>query len=200
MPRKIKIKKKKRVRNCDRDKSLDSDDNNFDIHISKSHLPPIDLVVRCYLNHYLKKLKRHMLPESRWKYLVMTVEVLHFLIGSGAFTLGLLLPPTYIPFNILLVSVVIIGWQLLGYCFITKLISKLTGETDGFTGDLTTTAQGQSNRFLIPFSETILKLYGALVIMLSLFFYLKPEWSPYNMIKSLIVFIFTSLIHFIKRC
>jgi len=197
-------RKKSKIKNTERMEEP-FDNNEFvpttipvqdSLYISGSNLPPFDLVLRCYLNHYLKKLKRHMLPESRWKYLVMTVEVLHFLIGSGAFTLGLFLPPTYIPYNILLVSIVIIGWEALGYCFVTKLLSKLTGESDGITGDLNNDDPGNS-RFLIPFSETILKLYGALVVVLSLFFYLKPSWSPFSIVCSILGFVANIVLSFL---
>lgn len=157
----------------------------MELQLSEDHLPPFDLVLRCYINYYLKKLNRHLLPKSRWKYLIMITELLHLLIGTGAFTLGLLLPPDYLPYNILLVSVVIIGWQMLGYCLITKIVSKITGETDT-NGDLSDSGK---SRFLIPFSETFLKLYGTFVVTLSIFFHLKPNWAPYTIIKSILTWI-----------
>ena len=160
----------------------DSIDN---LILNENQLPPFDLVIRCYLNYYLKKLNRHMLPKSRWKYLVMVVELFHLLIGTGAFTLGLLLPPSWLPYNILLVAVVIIGWELLGYCFVTKLVSKFTGQSE-MNGDL---SNQKNNRFLIPFSATFLKLYGFLVIGLSIFFHLKPQWAPFTFAKTIVLFL-----------
>jgi hypothetical protein len=144
--------------------------------ISETNLPPFDMVVRLYINHYLRKLTKHMLPASRWKYLIMITEVIHLLVGSLAFTAGLLLPPTFLPYNILLVSLVIFGWQILGYCFVTKIVNQITGEHH-------LDSQGG---FLVPFSETFLKIYGSFIICLSIFFTLKPEWAPFSILKPLI--------------
>lgn len=155
--------------------------------LSDSKLPPFDLVLRCYLNHYLKKLNHHMLPRSRWKYLVMVVEFLHFLIGTGAFTLGLLFPPNWLPYNIVLVTIVLIGWEVLGYCFITKFCAYITNDSkcknEAIDGSIT---DKKEVRFFIPFSRTILKLYGMLIIVLSIFFYLKPHLAPFNIVVSVL--------------
>jgi hypothetical protein len=125
----------------------------------------------------------------------MITEFLHLIIGTGSFTLGLLLPPDYLPFNILLVSVVIIGWQMLGYCLITKIISRLTGENENVNGDLN---DSKDSRFLIPFSETFLKLYGTLIIGLSIFFSMKPQWAPYTILKYVVTIILQWILQKLK--
>lgn len=173
--------------------------------LSENQLPPFDLVLRCYINHYLKKLNQHMLPRSRWRYLIMIIEFFHMLIGTGAFTLALLLPPNLLPYNILLVSIVLIGWEMLGYCFVTKICSYIIGNncnnvecndcnrcnncsnsSNKITGELT---DENNNVFLIPFSNTFLKLYGMLVVGLSLFFHLKPAWAPFNLFVSFLGYV-----------
>ena len=152
--------------------------------ISSDDLPPLDVVIRYYLNHYLAKLKLHMLPNSRWKYLVFITECIHIIIGSFAFMMGLLLPPYYLPFNILFIVIVMLGWELLGYCFVTKIVSSMIGE------------QPHVNNFLVPFSSTFIKIYGSAIIGLSLVFSLKPEISPYNLMKPIVIYLLNTLLSF----
>jgi len=151
--------------------------------ISASKLPPFDLVVRCYLNHYLKKMRLHMLPSSRWRYLVFVIEALHLIIATGAFTIGILLPPALLPYNILFVALVMIGWKMLGYCWVTKIVSLITGKKQLTLGESAPEADDQYTQFVIPLSEKFLILYGLLVIALSAFFYMKPEYAPFNLLK-----------------
>lgn len=154
--------------------------------ISSSNLPPIDVVIRYYLNHYLAKLKLHMLPKSRWKYLVFLTELIHIIIGSFAFLIGLFLPPFCLPYNILFIAIVMLGWELLGYCFVTKIVSKMTGE------------EHHVDNFLVPFSATFIKIYGSAIIALSLFFSLKPDIAPYNILKPVVIYVLNTLLGFIK--
>lgn len=161
--------------------------------ISDSKLPPFDLVVRCYLNHYLKKMKLHMLPSSRWRYLVFVIEVLHMVIATGAFTLGLLLPPSLLPYNILFISFVMIGWKLLGYCWVTQIVSMITGKKEVKLDECAPTNDDRYSQFIIPLSEKFLVLYGLLVIALSVFFYMKPQHAPFNILKSIIMKLYSLL-------
>ena len=142
--------------------------------VSEDSLPPFDLLVRCYINHYLKKINCHLLPQTRWKYLVMVIEFFHLLIGYGIFTFGLLLPPDYLPYNVFLVTLVLLGWEMLGYCLVTKIVSQITGE-NYLNGDL---SNKHNSRFVVPFSQQFLKLYGMFIVGLSIFFHMKPKWSP----------------------
>jgi hypothetical protein len=154
--------------------------------ISDSNLPPFDLVLRAYINHYLKKISLHMLPRSRWRYLVFVIELLHLILATCAFTFGIFLPPKWLPYNIILVSVVIVGWKLLGYCLITKIVSQITGERKP--------KEDQNDaQFIVPFSETFLVLYGMLIIALSIFFYLIPSHAPFNIIKSILVALYARI-------
>lgn len=154
--------------------------------ISSNNLPPFDVVVRYYVNHYLAKLKLHMLPNSRWKYLVFVTECIHIIIGSFAFLSGLLLPPHYLPYNILFIVLVMLGWELLGYCFVTKIVSTMIGE------------EKHVDNFLVPFSSTFIKIYGSAIIGLSIFFSLKPEIAPYNLLKPIVIYLLSALLGFFK--
>jgi hypothetical protein len=161
--------------------------------ISDVKLPPFDLVVRCYLNHYLKKMKLHMLPSSRWRYLVFVIEFLHLLIGAGAFTLGIFLPPALLPYNILFISFVLIGWKLLGYCWVTKIVGMITGKKEVKLDDCASTTDDRYSQFLIPVSENFLMLYGLFIVALSVFFYMKPQHAPFNIIKSIVMKLYSLL-------
>jgi hypothetical protein len=164
--------------------------------LNKKKLPPFDQIVKLYVSSYLEKLNGHMLPKNnKWKWLIFVIESLHLIIGTSIFTLGLFLPPVLLPYNILLITIVIVGWQLLGYCLITKFVSKITGN-DSISGDLNDAKE--ESRFLIPFSETFLKLYGMLIIGLSLFFHLKPSFAPYNLIVSVFNFLKNLVLKLIK--
>lgn len=159
--------------------------------INENNLPPFDLVLRTYINHYLTKLGNHLLPNTRWKWAIFVIEILHLIIGSSLFTLGLLLPPDYMAYNILMITVVVVGWEVLGYCLITKIIAGWTGENrEKIDGEL---SNDKEARFLIPFTGTFLKLYGMLIIGLSLFFHLKPHLAPYTIITKLVGFIYNKL-------
>jgi hypothetical protein len=176
MPKKEKRKKKRKFKMTDT--IPDS------MTISSRNLPPLDVVIRYYLNHYLAKLKLHMLPNSRWKYLVFLTEFIHIIIGSFAFLMGLLLPPFWLPYNILFIVIVMLGWEVLGYCFVTKIVSTMTGE------------EQHVDNFLVPFSSAFIKIYGSAIIGLSLFFSLKPEIAPYNLLKPPLIYILNSLLGF----
>lgn len=154
--------------------------------ISSDNLPPLDVVIRYYLNHYLQKLELHMLPNSRWKYLVFMVEFIHIVVGSLAFILGLLLPPFLLPFNILFMVLVMVGWEMLGYCFVTKIVSTMIGEKRK-VGD-----------FLVPFSSSFIKIYSIAIIGLSIFFIMIPELSPYNLLKPIILYFLNILVSFFQ--
>ena len=169
-------------------KNIENVKTDNQIVISSNNLPPFDFVVRFYMNHYLTKLNRHILPESRWKYLVMFTEIVHFLVGFSSFTIGIFFPPEYLPYNILFISFVILGWQLLGYCFVTRIVSKLIDEDH----------LDSRCEFLVPLSETALKLYGGFILCLSLFFTLKPQWAPFTLLKPIITYILNVLLCFFQ--
>lgn len=167
------------------DRNLSSHINDDRLILTVDKLPPFDLVLRMYISKYFSKLNRHMFPNTKWKWLVFVIEVLHFIVSGLIFTAGLFLPPQYLPWNILIITLIIVLWQVFGYCFVTKCVSYLTNEDDdnGINGHLGTYGDDKCSRFIIPFSENFLKLYGIFVIGLSIFFHLKPAYAPFNILK-----------------
>jgi hypothetical protein len=136
-----------------------------DLGVNKK-LNSLENLVRLYID----ELKDNLLPSnSKYKYLILIINVLHLLVSFCLVLFSLVIPPKLQIYIVYIYISLIVTWYLFDNCLITHLTNWL----------------GDTNINLFPFKIQTMYMFAFGGMSISLLFYLYPKISIFNLLVML---------------
>jgi hypothetical protein len=134
------------------------------IKIVDKKLEPIEVV----LSDYFKDIKRNLIPESKYKYIILSIHIIHFTWVILVFLFGLFFPPKLQIYLAIYYFLIIVSWFIFGKCFLI-ILTNVIGNTD--------------IDFLFPLKFKTFYIFTFCLIITSLLFYIFPKISFFNILQ-----------------